>query len=116
MTVVLAENKPKRRDQLVIMTEIIGIARKGTSKTHIMFRANLSFSQLNQYLTLLLQANLLEKFRNGGKETYKATEKGLEFMERQSQIINLLNCGNHKNSVKTSLEFNVFPRSKAFLT
>jgi len=61
MTVVLTENSSKRRDQLVIMAEIINIAKKGTSKTHIMFAANLSFSQLNLYIDLLSEANLLEK-------------------------------------------------------
>ena len=61
MTLELFEVKSKRRDKLVIMTEIIGIAKNGTSKTHIMFKANLSFSQLNQYISLLLQSGLLER-------------------------------------------------------
>ena len=91
MTIELIENKPKRRDRLVIMTEIIGIAKKGTSKTHIMFKANLSFSQLNQYLSFLSHACLLEKFSHNGRDIYKATPKGLEFMERQQQIMDLLN-------------------------
>ena len=44
------ETRPKRREKLVIMAQIIDIAKQGTSKTHIMFKASLSFSQLNQYL------------------------------------------------------------------
>ena len=73
------------------MAEIVGIAKKGTSKTHIMFKANLSFSQLKQYLALLSQTSLLEKSPYNGREIYKATPKGLEFMERQQQIMDLLN-------------------------
>lgn len=115
MTVTSIINMPKRRDKLVIMAEIVGIAKKGTSKTHIMFEANLSFSQLNQYLTVLLQINLLEKFPSDEKEIYKATQKGLEFLERQGQIINFLNSDTHKNSVKTSFQFDTFPRSKTFM-
>jgi len=114
MTATPIMNVPKRRDKLVIMAEIIGIAKRGTSKTHIMFEANLSFSQLNQYLNLLLQINLLEKFPCDEKEIYKATEKGLEFLERQGEIINLLNSNTHKNSVKTTFQFNTFPRNKTF--
>lgn len=108
------ENKPKRRDKLVIMAEIIGIAKKGTSKTHIMFKANLSFSQLNQYLSALCQFRLLEKFAYNGREFYKATTKGIDFMEKQCQIINLLNEGSHahRKIVKTLLDYTDLPRSK----
>jgi predicted transcriptional regulator len=110
MTIVLTENKSKRRDQLVIMAEIVDISKKGTTKTDIMFKANLSFSQLNQYLTLLTQANFLEKFLINRKEIFKATPKGYEFMERQYQVINFINA-NRRNSVKTSFD-NIFQRSK----
>jgi predicted transcriptional regulator len=118
MTISLTEEKPKRRDKLVIMAEIIDIAKKGTSKTHIMFKANLSFSQLNQYLSALCQSSLLEKFTSNGREFYKATPKGIDFMEKQCQIISLLNEGSHaySSSVKTSLfDYNILPRSKFFI-
>lgn len=118
MTVSLAEEKPKRRDKLVIMAEIIDTAKKGTSKTHIMFKANLSFSQLNQYLSVLCQSHLLEKFASNNREYYKATAKGLDFMEKQCQIINLLNEGAclHNISIKTSLlDCNILPKTKLFL-
>ena len=63
-------NTPKRRDKLVIMAEILAIAKKGSSKTHIMFKASLSFSQLNEYIWLLEETGLLEKTANGGKGIY----------------------------------------------
>ncbi|MGA3291434.1 MAG: winged helix-turn-helix domain-containing protein [Candidatus Bathyarchaeia archaeon] len=91
MTLTLIENSPKRRDKLIIMAEIVSIAKKGTSKTQIMFKANLSFSQLNQYLLLLSQTSLLDKSACNGKAIYRATQKGLEFMEKQQQIMDLLN-------------------------
>ncbi len=58
----LAGDKPKRRDKLVIMTEIFGIAKKGSLKTQIMFKANMSYAQLKQYLKLLLQKNVAKAF------------------------------------------------------
>ena len=118
MTVTLPENNSKRRDKLVIMTEIIDIAKNGTSKTHIMFAANLSFSQLNQYLELLCQSNLLEKSKNNadGREIYRATEKGLEFMEKQCQVIKLVNSNFLKNQVKTFLPLKyTLQRSDGFI-
>jgi len=114
MTLTLTENSPKRRDKLVIMAEIVGIAKKGTSKTHIMFKANLSFSQLQQYLALLSHTSLLEESAYNGRVIYKATQKGLEFMEKQQQIIDMLNedVHMHRNGMKTPpLVFNAFQRS-----
>lgn len=91
MTLELMGIKSKRRDKLVIMTEIIEIANKGSSKTHIMFKANLSFSQLSEYIGFLLNYNLLSKVEDTGKTVYKSTERGLDFMERQKQIIDMFN-------------------------
>jgi predicted transcriptional regulator len=105
MTLTLVENYPKRRDKLVIMAEIVNLAKKGTSKTHIMYEANLSFSQLNQYISLLSQTSLLEKSGCNGRVIYKATPKGLEFMEKQQEIIDLVNedVRVYRNGVKTTL-------------
>ena len=107
MTLTLKENKPKRRDKLVIMTEILEIAKHGSSKTHIMFKANLSFSQLNEYLSVLERTVLLEKVCIESHEVFKPTDKVFEFMQMQQAIINLLNADSHRTNVKTSLfEFN----------
>ena len=101
MTLIeLNKNRPNRRDKLVIMTEIIGVAIKGASKTQIMYKANLSFNQLKRYLTLLSQHNLLKKTAYFGREIYKATPKGVEFMELQRHLIELINEQRPRNSVK----------------
>jgi len=81
----------KRRDKLAIMAEIMNIAKSGALKTQIMYKANLSFAQLNEYLKFLGDTNLLEKIDHNGKEIYKATQKGKEFLDRHSQVMDLLN-------------------------
>jgi len=93
---------PKRRDKLYIIAEILGIAKDGVLKTQIMYRANLSFTQLNDYLKFMLKNELLEKIVSNEKELYKATEKGLNFLQRYRQIIDLLKTEgeNYKNNVK----------------
>lgn len=103
MTVALTEKHPGRRDKLVILAEIIQIAKNGTSKTHIMIEANLSFSQLNGCLMLLTQTGLLEKSWFSGREIYRPTQKGWEFMRKQCEVISILNEGITKNRVKTYL-------------
>jgi len=116
MTITIDESTPKRRDKLVIIAEVIDIAKYGTSKTHIMFKANLCFSQLNQYLSVLIETGLLEKQVVEGREIYRATEKGLDFVEKQCEIINLLNVDFRKVKVKTSFDFQPFLKSKPFKT
>lgn len=93
---------PKRRDKLYIIAEILEIAREGVLKTQIMYRANLSFTQLNDYLRLMLKINLIDRTVDKDKEVYKATQKGLEFLQRYREITELLKTenGNGRNNVK----------------
>src|SRR3972149_11156778 len=80
------ENNSKRRDKLCIIAEILEIAREGTLKTQIMYKANLSFAQLNDYLKFMLKIRLLNKVVESGKDEYFATEKGLDFLQRQNEV------------------------------
>jgi predicted transcriptional regulator len=93
----------KRRDKLYIISEILEIAKDGTLKTQVMYRANLSFTQLNDYLGFMLKINLLEKEIVNDKDVYKATEKGLDFLQRYREITEMLRSENEcngKNDVK----------------
>ena len=99
----LTETSSKRRDKLCIIAEILEIAKDGTLKTQIMYKANLSFAQLNEYLKFMLKIKLIEKTVNKGKEIYCATLKGLDFLQRQCELNELLkDDANHsRNGVKT---------------
>jgi predicted transcriptional regulator len=91
----------KRRDKLCIIAEILEIAKEGTLKTQIMYRANLSFTQLNDYLKFMLKTDLLKKFVERGKTVYAATEKGLDFLQRHCELTELLKENEKsKNNVK----------------
>jgi predicted transcriptional regulator len=93
----------KRRDKLFIMAEILDIAKEGSLKTQIMYRANLSFTQLNDYLNFMLRISLLEKILENDRETYRATEKGVDFLQRYREITELLKTeedNNGKNGIR----------------
>ena len=92
------KNQRKRRDRLYIIAEILEIAKDGTLKTQIMYKANLSFSQLNEYLNFLVSLNLLECKQAGGKTFYKTTEKGIKYLDNYKEMLQLLK--NTKNNVK----------------
>ena len=101
MTSWITETASKRRDKLCIIAEVLEIAKEGTLKTQIMYKANLSFAQLNEYLKFMLKIKLIEKLTNKGKEVYVATEKGLDFLQRQCELTELLKTDEEKpkNSV-----------------
>jgi predicted transcriptional regulator len=111
MTLQTMESQPKRRDKIVIMAEIINLAKKGISKTHIMFKANLSFSQLNQYIESLTNADLIEKTAINGKIVYKATPKGLNFYQSEQQIIALMQKESNRNISYPKMNLNFKPFS-----
>ena len=54
------QNMNKRRDRHEIVAEILETARGGAIKTHIMYKAKLSYAQLNEYLPLLVERGFLE--------------------------------------------------------
>ncbi len=84
------ENERKRRNRLYIIAEILTIANEGSLKTQIMYRANLSFAQLNEYLSFLTKIYLLKIHNENGKQIYRTTSKGNKYLEKYEDIANLL--------------------------
>lgn len=84
------ENGRKRRDRLYIMAEILNIAKGGSLKTQIMYRANLSFAQLNEYLNFLTKMEFLEIQKENRKNNYVTTSKGDRYLEKYKDLANLL--------------------------
>ena len=86
---LLSRGIRQHRSRLKIINDILSVARHGERKTHIMYRANLSYDQLNEYLTFLLENKLIEKEADQeyeGALIYKATSKGRQFLERYAQL------------------------------
>ncbi len=79
------------------MAEILDVAREGVLKTQIMYRANLSFAQLNEYLRLLLDLDLLKVVETPKKTIYETTDKGLRYLQSYREIKKLLNKGKGNN-------------------
>ncbi len=75
----------KRRDRHDIVAEILKTARGGKIKTHIMYKAKLSYSQINEYLDLLVENGFLENMTVRRKRQivtmYKTTKKGTELLD-----------------------------------
>jgi len=80
----------RRRDRHEIIAEILKTAANGKIKTHIMYRAKLSYSQINEYLPLLVEMGLLENLKVASKglhkTVYRTTPKGLQFIENLESV------------------------------
>ena len=83
----------KRRGRSVITAEILAIAIGGKLKTQIMYGANLSFAQLNEYLSFLLENGLLKAGAEDNNTLYKTTSKGVKYLKRYERISSLLGRG-----------------------
>ncbi len=92
MTTIELNNK--RRDRHDIVAEILKTAREGRIKTHIMYKAKLSYSQINAYLQLLVDKGFLENntvLRKRQSITlYKTTPKGVYFIENIDTVNQML--------------------------
>ncbi|MCK4885203.1 transcriptional regulator [Candidatus Bathyarchaeota archaeon] len=90
------ENNYKRRDRLHIISEILTISKSGCLKTQVMYRANLSFAQLNEYLSFLIKMDLLQIQNENKRNIYRTTAKGNKYIEKYKDISNLLGNNERK--------------------
>ena len=78
----------KNRGRTEIVSMILEAATGRVTKTKIMYKAFLSYAQLKEYLSVLSENNLIEYHE--GTQTYKTTEKGLNFLKMNNEIGELL--------------------------
>ncbi len=72
----LKDSFKKRRGKLEIIMDILSVTMKEAKKTEIVYKANLNFKRVGNYLPYLEEKGLIE---NIGSE-YKTTEKGKQFL------------------------------------
>ena len=70
--------KTRSTDQTI--KSILNAAINGVTKTNMMYKAFVSFDQLNEYIALLIENDLIEYME--GTRLYRTTEKGIGFLER----------------------------------
>ncbi len=76
------------RSRTEITAMILDTANMETTKTKIMYNAYLSYNQLKEFLSILIENNLLEYIE--GARTFRTTEKGLNFHKMHNEMAELL--------------------------
>ena len=83
----------RKRSDIDIMANILSVAKKGTKKTRIMYRCNLSHSQLQVYLQILREMEFLashSKKEDAKLNYFKTTSKGFEFLDAYCVLKSLM--------------------------
>ena len=81
------------RSRTEITAMILDAAHQEITKTKIMYNAYLSYNQVKEYISILIENNLLEYLE--GARTFRTTEKGLNFLKMHREMAELL-----QNTVK----------------
>ncbi len=66
------------------MAEILDLCKKPQPKTRVMYRTNLSYKTLQNYLSQLLSLEFLEVHHS--RTAYATTEKGLDFLRKWAEL------------------------------
>jgi len=78
-----------RRSNIEVIADMLRLGEAG--KTEIMYSANMSYAQLQKYLTFLLQLGLIDKVTVGNPViTYRVTRKGLRLLKSIDAVLEIL--------------------------
>lgn len=69
------------------MAKVLEISMTGVSRARIMGRARISYEQIDGYLELLKEQDLIYE---SGKHFYRVTEKGIKFLSRSCELNELM--------------------------
>ena len=72
------------------MGDVLALATSGIKKTHIMYKANLSYEQVHLYLSELMGKRLVTQDVSGDGVVYRTTEKGREFLVHYTHLVEFL--------------------------
>lgn len=81
----------RKRNRIDIVHDIIlSIQRKGgkIKPTHLMYKANLSYNQMNAYLEELMSKGVIEKIKEKNSSYFIITEKGYVFSQKITEMRN----------------------------
>jgi len=88
----------RRRSNIEIIGDMLRIGANGTNgagKTEIMYSANMSYSQLQRYLSMLINQGFIDRLEIGNPMvTYRVTERGSTLLRSIDTILDVLEFKN----------------------
>ena len=72
------------------MGDVLTLGTSGIKKTHIMYKANLSYEQVHLYLSELMEKRLVMQDVSSDGVVYRTTDKGREFLVHYRHLVEFL--------------------------
>jgi predicted transcriptional regulator len=95
-----------KRGRLEIIYAILSICHKPVNKTSILYKCNLSFSQLQKYMEYLFSHNLLRSIQEKQRDYYHVTDKGKTYIEEYEKLTGLLKEEKDNSTVTRTINRN----------
>ena len=90
MEMMMMSERKNNRGKIQIMGDVLALATSGIKKTHIMYRANLSYEQVHLYLGELIGKRLIVQDVSPDGVVYRTTTKGREFLLSYTRLVEFL--------------------------
>ena len=87
---MMTSERKNNRGKIQIMGDVLALGTSGIKKTHIMYRANLSYEQVHLYLGELIAKRLIAQDVSPDGVVYRTTEKGREFLQYYTRLTEFL--------------------------
>ena len=81
----------RRRSNIQIIRDMLKVGENGAGKTEIMYSANMSYSQIQKYLSFLISHGFIDKVEVGNPiVTYQVTDQGLRLLKSIDTVLEVL--------------------------
>ena len=80
----------KKRSRLEVIYDILRVIRDRNGRikpTHILYRSNLSYQMMSDYLAELKEKEFILEINQKKGKTYAITEKGLKYLQQYSLVV-----------------------------
>ena len=102
---MIASERKNNRGKIQIMGDVLALGTSGIRKTHIMYKANLSYEQVHLYLGELIGKRLIAQDVSPEGVIYRTTEKGREFLLYYTHLVEFLEEKKQEPEVEQSSPF-----------
>jgi len=79
----------RKRNRLEVIRDILKVIRDKNGKikpTHILYKSNLSYQMMNEYLDELIAKGFIIRLEKEKSKTYSLTKKGFDYLEQYNLI------------------------------
>ena len=105
-TTTTTSERKNNRGKIQIMGDVLALGTSGIKKTHIMYKANLSYEQVHLYLGELIAKRLIVQDASSPSEgvVYRTTEKGREFLQYYTRLTECLEEEGQEQGLERKVE------------